>query len=88
MAVAWSQVLGQYYLKSQIDNLWSIFMLLQLVDGFKEYSVRSPSNYQMVLDEVGSFINLKMANPNSILKTINPDWSISALLGVYKNKGS
>ena len=40
----------------------------------------------MVLEEVGGVINFKLANPNSILAAINPDWSIKAMLDSLKEE--
>lgn len=40
----------------------------------------------MVLEEVGGVINLRLANPKSILAAINPDWSIQALLDALKEE--
>lgn len=31
------------------------------------------------MNEIGGVVNLRMANPNFILKTINPDWSLKAI---------
>jgi len=40
----------------------------------------------MVMDEIGGVVNLKMANPNFILKTMNPDWSLKAIRNAILNK--
>ena len=42
----------------------------------------------MVMSEMGNVINLKMANPNSILAAINPDWSIKVILDAILDKES
>jgi hypothetical protein len=63
-------VVLQVFLKGSMDELFNLFMILQMSKSITIYPVNFPANSLIYISELRSVIDFEMLDPNLILQYI------------------
>ena len=60
----------QVVMKGSLDYLWSLFLMLQLIRSLTMYQMATPSNVEVYLDMIKSFVDFEMLKPDFFISLI------------------
>ena len=69
------QLVASIFLKGAIADLMSCLFILQMTCFLSTYSTIMPPNTEVYVVEFTKLVNFEALKPDSLLKTINPEWS-------------
>lgn len=78
--ILWAQIIMQPVLKSGMDNLLSIFFILQMMKGVPLYGFYIPATLEVYLEEVRALIDFEVLKPDGIVGMIWKNETMATLI--------
>jgi hypothetical protein len=67
LAIIMVLLVMQIFMKSQMENLWSMFFAMQLLCFMDIYEIPTPANVVIFIDEFKKMITFELLNPEGIV---------------------
>lgn len=83
-AIVIIQLVLSVFLKGVLDDLWGIFLILQILAYLSLYKVEIPASVAMYVEGIRGIVTFKMLKPDPILGMLEPGLTLEALLGAAK----
>jgi hypothetical protein len=85
-AIVIIQVIMSVFLKGIIDDLWGIFLILQVLAYLSIYDISKdiPTSAIMYVESIRDVVTFKVLKPDPILNMIKPGLTIDVLMGAAK----
>ena len=80
------QIIIQLILKSSIDKIWDLFLMMQLLAIIPIYRTRIPANIETVLDVFSTVVKFEFLKPDIILGLISPGTTVASIIGDTKQQ--
>ena len=74
------QLVLQVALKGSIDDLWSFFLIIQLVAYMSIYETPIPANVEIYVNEFRKMVKFEILKPDNLLALIDPDLTVASLI--------
>lgn len=84
-AVIIIQIILQVVLKGSMDDIWNMYLILQLCAYMSIYDIPFPVNVEIYVQQFRSLIRFEILKPDNILSFIDPDLSVDVLIGASKS---
>ena len=75
------QIIMQIILKGSIDDIWNLFLMLQLIAFMSLYATPVPANVEIYVWEFRKMITFHIFKPDNFLPLIEPGLTMEKLIG-------
>ena len=77
------QVVLQLFLKGSIDDIWGLFLIMQLIAYMSVYDINIPGNVEIYVEEFRKLVAFEVLKPDQIMKILDDDAHVKLLLIKY-----
>ena len=75
-----AQLIMQFTLKGSIDEIWSFFLIVQLIAYMSIYETPIPANVEIYVSEFRKMIKFQVLSPDNILGLIKPGLTVQSIM--------
>jgi hypothetical protein len=70
----------QVFLKGSIDDMWNLYLMMQLIVFFTMYDIPIPANIEVYNDEFRKLIQFDILQPDNLLGIIWPGTTVQSIV--------
>ena len=74
------QLVLQFALKGSIDDLWSFFLIMQLIAYMSIYETPIPANIEIYVSEFRKLVKFEILKPDNLLGLVSPGLTLQSLI--------
>lgn len=82
------EVILSFFLKGIIDDLWGLFLILQVLAYMSIYDMLLPATVELYTDGFRDVVTFQMLKPDPILNLFKPGLTLDALMNAAKGANS
>lgn len=71
-----AQLFAQVLLKTSMDDLWALFLSLQMICYVTYYNVTIPLNAEFYLIELKKLVEFQILNPEGLIRLFDPEFKL------------
>lgn len=87
-AVVIVQLIMQISMKGSLDDIWGLYLTLQLIAYISIYEASIPANVEIYFNEFRKMVNFEILQPDNLIGLIWPGVTLQSLIDTHKKKMS
>jgi hypothetical protein len=77
------QMVLQLFLKGSVDDIWGLFLIMQLIAYMSIYDINIPGNVEIYVEEFRKLVAFEILKPDSLIKVVDTNPRVKLLLIKY-----
>jgi hypothetical protein len=77
------QLVLQIFLKGSVDDIWGLFLIMQLIAYMSIYDINIPSNVEIYVEEFRKLVAFEILKPANMVKLVDKNPKVKLLLIQY-----
>ena len=73
----------QLFLKGSVDDIWGLFLIMQLIAYMSIYDINIPGNVEIYVEEFRKLVAFEILKPDSLIKVVDSNARLKLMLVKY-----